>query len=671
LGRLYLIILLVCLSLLSCESYPESDFYEVNGIVSINARSVPDQNNWINKPYYTSVSKVSYEDSLSVAGRLTFPFFIRRPGSYSIWTLSKKVSDEHEENNITFRVFDKQQFLLADFRLQLNDTHALEWLNRDSRTGEEIRVIFTEPGHYSITFESGGREGYVIDKLYLNLNDDRAPEGFAMPETNDFRIDPVLTKRDQRVVIPPGWAFGLIASNSGSGENSNQILDQLSSLNISPDAVVYTAGSGFPLRENGVYRGMMLYEENNQEVNHGNVLDNKYWDLAERFTTGGYHFAKLWPGAGYSVIKETFNLFLKEGLKDHRRAFVISGLENSFMPEMKEYPVIWPSLADLDILGFIDDEMHIFGLKETIGMVANPAMSTYEIPFLLLNIGGYYRDISLMDEEEIIRWFQFLSFYTMMYLQSGDSDVSDVILSLSAECQNHVSNLLGHRSQLYPYLYSLAHLVRPTGVKPVRGSAEHPTQFWLGNSFLVAPVYLRGASERELFLPEGIWYDYWDGTRYQGGETITVDSPINMIPVFVKAGSIIPYNQPEDTNTRGNKDIYKVDVYGGDRGTFRLYEDDGVSTRYQSGEFSTTAFRYFEHEDYATFTIGRRVRGYIGQPDYREILLTFKYVDEPDFITVDDETLDADAWSYDKESRSIHLTWSQPYYQKTDFFIQF
>ncbi|TVQ04987.1 MAG: DUF5110 domain-containing protein [Balneolaceae bacterium] len=671
----YIIVLLVCFALLSCESYPEADFYEVNGIVSIDARSIPDQNNWETRPYYTSVSKVSYEDSLSFAGRLTFPFFIRRPGAYSIWTLTKQLSDQSEENNLTFRVLDNQQFLLDDFRLQLNEIHALEWLNRDSRSGEEISVFFPKPGYYSIIFESGGRGGYVIDKLYLSLNGDRKPEGFAMPETNNFRVDPVLSKRDQRVVIPPAWSFGVIAGTSGSGEDAGKVMDQFKSVEIFPDALTQTAGDHTIISEHGIQPGIILFDEHNRYVDQQNGFSDEYSNPLQNLSASRYHFVKLWPGAGFSVIKDTFELLLEKGLPEHRRGFVMSGLENSYIPEVKEYPAIWSSLADVDLLRLRDNENYIYGLKETISMVANPVKSTYEIPFLLLNIGGYYRDISQMDEEEIVRWVQFLAFYTMMYLHSGDEDISEVISSLPEESLNYIAKLLEHRGQLFPFIYSLAHLVRPTGVKPVRGSAEYPGQFWLGNAFLVAPVYQKGAIEREVFLPEGIWYHYWDGTQYRGGETITVDAPLYQVPVFVKAGSIIPYRQRADTITAGSNDVMKVDVYGGDRGLFRLYEDDGITTHYQLGEFSTTAFRYFEHDDYATFTIGRMVREYRGQPARKELLLAFKFVDEPVSIIANEENLErgdgAGQWWYDQGKSTLLINWVQPNHQKTDFVINF
>ena len=680
----YLVIILATFILLSCESYPEADFYEVNGIVSIEAASLPDQNNWITLPYYTSVSKISYQDSLAATGRLSFPFFIRRPGTYSLWTLTSQASANPAENALTLRVLDNRQFLVDDYRLQLSESHALEWMNRDSRTGEEISVFFPEPGHYSVIFESGGRDGYVIDKLFMSLNDGRKPEGFAFPETNNHRVDPVLSRRDQRVVIPPAWSFGMVAGTPGSGDDLHTAIELLSRYNITPNALVYTAGyisegsdpgnsnSRSYLNNRNIRPGMMLFDAD--DPNAVRVRGDGFTANGpekEYLSSGVYDVVKLWPGAGLSAVEHSFGLMLEAGAAEQRRAFVLSGLENIYRQEIKEYPASWSSAKNIELLLSGDYEGHVTGLKESIGMVANPRMSTYEIPFLTLNIGSYYRDISLMDEEEIIRWFQFLSFYTMMYINSGKEDVLETILKLPEESRKYIGRLLDHRRQLFPYLYSLAHLVRPTGVKPVRGSADHPDQFFLGNSFLVAPVYKKGATEREVFLPQGTWYHYRDGTAYRGGEKITVNVSLYEIPVLVKAGSIIPYRQNSETISGESIETMRVDIYGGDRGTFRLYEDDGITTRYQLGEFSTTAFRYFEHEDYAMFTIGRRVREYLGQPEYKEMHLSFKFVDEPTLITVNDETLGRESWSYDDENRTLHLNRLQPHYQKTDFYIQF
>ncbi len=665
------ILILALLALLSCESYPEADFYEVNGIVSIHARSLPDQGNWVNRSYYTSVSKIAIEDSLSAAGRLTFPFFIRRPGNYSVWILGSIASHHQEENALNLNVFDQHQFLMDNFRLQMNRNHALGWLNHDVRSGEEITVFFPEPGHYSLVLETGGKGGYVIDKLHLSLNGIREPEGFAFPETHNFRVDPVMAKRDQRVIIPPSWSFGMVAGINGEPGDSFEALNRLKAHQIIPDALAYSKQETDDSFISDIYRGIMLPDVHNREPVAAIDVEAYSTASAESLIDDRFHFAKLWPGAGFTEIQDTFEELIEAGAHEQRRGYVLSGLENLYQPEIKEYPGNWPFIADSGLVQPAEDGENFHGLKETIAMVANPRLSTYEIPFLSLNIGGYYRDISRMEEEEIVRWIQFQTFYTMNYLYSSEGDVLKILSHLPEQSLSHISELLNHRNQLFPYIYSLAHLVRPTAVKPVRGISEHPDQFWLGNAFLVAPVYQKGADKRNVNLPDGLWYNYWDGTLYRGGERIEVEVSLYRVPVFVKAGSIIPYQKNGVRLSAENNERLKVDIYGGDRGTFRLYEDDGVTTRYQLGEFSTTAFRYFEHPDYATFTIGRRVREYRGQPDYREMELNFKFIGEPASITANDEPLERSSWSYDSEQRILSINWSQPYYEKTDFVIFF
>jgi alpha-D-xyloside xylohydrolase len=104
-----------------------------------------------------------------------------------------------------------------------------------------------------------------------------------------------------------------------------------------------------------------------------------------------------------------------------------------------------------------------------------------------------------------------------------------------------------------------------------------------GPAFLVAPVTEQGTTSRKVYLPAGSdWYDYWTNQRVRGGQTIDAAAPIDTLPLFVRAGSIVPLGEPVESTSQPQK-IARVRVYPGANGTFRLYQDDGKTYAYEKG----------------------------------------------------------------------------------------
>jgi alpha-glucosidase/alpha-D-xyloside xylohydrolase len=109
-----------------------------------------------------------------------------------------------------------------------------------------------------------------------------------------------------------------------------------------------------------------------------------------------------------------------------------------------------------------------------------------------------------------------------------------------------------------------------------------------GPAFLVAPVTEQGATRRQVYLPAGFdWYNYWTNERLHGGQTITADAPIDVLPLFVRAGSILPLGS-EVLSTQPPQAIDSIQVYAGADGIFTLFQDDGKSYAYENGGGSIT-----------------------------------------------------------------------------------
>jgi alpha-glucosidase len=222
------------------------------------------------------------------------------------------------------------------------------------------------------------------------------------------------------------------------------------------------------------------------------------------------------------------------------------------------------------------------------------------------------------------------------------------------------------RERLLPYQYTYAARAHRDGVGAVRPLVlEDPDdpktwgeaakyEFLAGEAFLVAPVYRDATVRDRLYLPAGTWTDYWTGQVYTGPITLTdYPAPPERIPVFVKAGSIIPM-WPEGTlswrtRDRGELDL---DVYPRADGSFTLYEDDGVSRGYSRGEYAQQTFTTAATPDGLAVRIGPSVGTYAGKVDSRRYRLTVHDLGLTSRVAVGDAVLTryADKAAYEAAS---------------------
>ena len=154
------------------------------------------------------------------------------------------------------------------------------------------------------------------------------------------------------------------------------------------------------------------------------------------------------------------------------------------------------------------------------------------------------------------------------------------------------------RYELLPHIYNVMQQASETGVPAFRpllleypddpATWERDDEFLFGSDLLVAPVLREGAGDREVYLPAGDWYDYYRGWRFEGRRTHLVPVTMEAIPVFVRGGAFL-FRQPvvQHTGEMSGQPL-TVDVYPADQSKATLYEDDGLSVRYQNGA-------YFEH----------------------------------------------------------------------------
>jgi alpha-D-xyloside xylohydrolase len=211
------------------------------------------------------------------------------------------------------------------------------------------------------------------------------------------------------------------------------------------------------------------------------------------------------------------------------------------------------------------------------------------------NVGGYD------DYPELYtRWFQYATFLPIM--RTHGSRRQNEVWSYGRQAEPILEKYLRLRYQLTPYIYSLAYRTWLTGAPFMRAlPLDFPTdpkvadltdEYMFGPAFLVAPVTEQGATSRRVYLPAGAdWYNYWTNERVNGGQTITVSAPIDTIPLFVRAGSIVPLGT-EVESTHDQQSIARVRVYPGTDASFTLFSDDGTTYAYEKGAGSLTELHW-------------------------------------------------------------------------------
>ena len=171
------------------------------------------------------------------------------------------------------------------------------------------------------------------------------------------------------------------------------------------------------------------------------------------------------------------------------------------------------------------------------------------------------------------------------------------------------------RYSLMPYIYSLAGMtyfndytiMRPLVMDFMADAnvLDIGDAFMFGPAFLAVPVYEYGARKREVYFPECEgWYDYYTGKFLDAGVSVTVDAPYERMPLYVRAGSIVPFGPEIQWSDEKAADVIDLYVYAGADGSFTLYEDENVNYNYEKGAYTMIDFTYSEAEQ--TLRIGER-----------------------------------------------------------------
>ena len=261
------------------------------------------------------------------------------------------------------------------------------------------------------------------------------------------------------------------------------------------------------------------------------------------------------------------------------------------------------------------------------------------IPYWTMDIGGFatesrYAQARATDVDEWkelnTRWFQFGAFCPI-FRTHGQYPFRE-IYNIAETGSEHYNTMVFYdklRYRLMPYIYTLAGKAYHDDYTIMRGLVmdfdddpkvhDIADQYMFGPSIMVCPVTDYKARKRDVYLPAGTgWYDFYSNKYYEGGQKITVDAPLNMIPLFVKEGSIVPMG-PDMEYTSEKTDPLTINVYGGKDGSISLYEDEGVNYNYENNSFSLIPFDFTGGK----LQVGRRYGGYDGMKEKRKFIANF------------------------------------------------
>ena len=301
-------------------------------------------------------------------------------------------------------------------------------------------------------------------------------------------------------------------------------------------------------------------------------------------------------GARYTNI---FPLLHTGGVYDHwrkttdqKRVFLLT--RSAFAGEQRNAAVAWSG----DVYGTW------LTFQRQIPAGLNYALSG--MPYWTTDIAGYgppyARDTRDPAYQELYtRWFEYGVFCPIFRTHGHRENDTNELFSYGPQTPTLIAyDKLRYR--LIPYIYSLAWKVtdgdytiqRPL-IMDFRTDDKVENigdQFMFGPAVLVNPVTEEGATSRELYLPKTTWYDFWTGEKLEGGKHIEADAPLNRIPLYLRAGSILPLGPEVEYATQKPASPIELRIYPGANGSFTLYDDAGDTYDYEKGAHATIAINW-------------------------------------------------------------------------------
>lgn len=310
-------------------------------------------------------------------------------------------------------------------------------------------------------------------------------------------------------------------------------------------------------------------------------------------------------------VRNAFPLIHTGGVYTHQRKVtsdkrVTILTRSAFAGQQRNSTIVWS--------GDVDTKWPVFRKQISAGL----NLSLCGIPYWNTDIGGFYAvdfngDSNHPDFQEIYtRWMQFATFTPMM--RSHGTAIPREIYQFGkagTPIYDTQEKFIHLRYRLLPYTYSCSWAVTNNGYSLYRALPmdfakdkkvhDIDNEFMYGPSFLVAPVTEKGVKTQTVYLPdETQWFDFWTGEVTAGGKTVEKATPIDIVPLYVKAGTILPWGPQVQYAEEKKWDNLEIRIYPGADASFTLYEDENNNYNYEKGMFSTITFKWSDKDQALT-----------------------------------------------------------------------
>jgi alpha-D-xyloside xylohydrolase len=325
---------------------------------------------------------------------------------------------------------------------------------------------------------------------------------------------------------------------------------------------------------------------------------------------------KTFLGAG-DFYRLTYPLFVSQAVYEGQRKTTLDKrvcilTRSAFLGQQKYGIINWSG----DIGGTWDTYKRqiVAGLNYTIT----------GLPYWTTDIGGFFRPGRSQYTDEkfqdlLTRWYQWGTMSPIFRMHGYQTETEP--WKYGQKVEDNMRKMLNLRYRLIPYIYSEAWQITKNNSTMMRpmvmdfngdvDAVKSQYQYMFGKSILTAPITEPNVTEWNVYLPKAAgWYDFWTGKQFKGGQTVKTDAPLDKIPLFVKAGSIIPMGKIIQYTGEKSADALEIRVYKGADAKFELYEDEGDNYNYEKGKYSTISFRW--NEKTQSLTIGDKQGDYSG-----------------------------------------------------------
>jgi Glycosyl hydrolases family 31/Domain of unknown function (DUF5110)/NPCBM-associated, NEW3 domain of alpha-galactosidase/IPT/TIG domain len=349
-----------------------------------------------------------------------------------------------------------------------------------------------------------------------------------------------------------------------------------------------------------------------------------------------------------------------------QRGFVLSRTGSSYQNPDEVYPA-GPWSGHTSTLAFTGDT---WGTWNTLAFQAQLSADEASIdePYVSNDIGSFLGPPpgNPQDDSDLYaRWVQLGTFQPVLRLHSSAGN--RLPWQYPAPAGSAAASFLRLREALVPYTYTLAAQSVNTGLPitqplylgyPDQAEAyDNPGEYLYGPDMLVAPVTTPGnVGTEKIWFPPGTWTDWFTGATFQGPSTQTLTVPLDRMPVFVKAGGIVPEQAPMNHVGADPGAPLTLRVYPGGPGTFSLYQDAGSGTGYQQGQYSLTRIAASARGAVSTVGIGPSRGGYPGQAGTRSFQVELTGLSDPRTVLLDGRPLAPGDWRYDTATHTVTAT---------------